>query len=335
MPNLIAYQNEMLPEFNAALGTYVDSIFPDKDGELSQIFHYHLGLERELKKQGKRIRPFLVMLCTEGAGGDWHLALPAAIAIELIHNFSLIHDDIEDNGELRRGKPAVWIKWGLAKGINSGDVMFSAAFRAIEQMKEKLPAEIGFETALLLCDTCLKLTSGQQADIDFQDLDDIQIEQYEAMIEGKTAALISASCRAGALIAGKNEQTQSDYNEFGANLGKAFQMYDDWLGIWGDEEQTGKTASGDLVEGKKSLPVLIGLKKSGRFKERWMKGPIQPSETRQLAQWLREDGVEELVDMECHKLTERALKSLSNLDCNSEVKAVLEEFANKLLIRKH
>lgn len=335
MSDLNVYQKEMLPVFNQALQDFVDSIFTDRDSELSQIFYYHLGLDKSTNKQGKRIRPFLALVCTEGAGGDWRLTLPAAVALELIHNFSLIHDDIEDNGEERRGKPAVWKKWGLAKGINSGDVMFSAAFSAIEQLSNDLPDEIAFKAAMLLSDTCLKLTTGQQADIGFQEQNSISIDQYEEMVEGKTAALLAASCQMGALVAKQNKQVQMNYGRFGETLGKAFQIYDDWLGIWGDESLTGKSASGDLVEGKKSLPVIIGLEKSKRFKERWVKGSIKESEAAQLSQWLQEDGIEEEVVKKYQIWTDMAMDALSGMKCSRDVKSTLEEFANKLLIRTH
>ena len=335
MSVLLSYQNEMLPEINQALKDYVDKKFPDSSDELNQIFTYHLGLENKIIKQGKRIRPFLALLCTEGAGGDWRLTMPAAIALELIHNFSLIHDDIEDNGEQRRGKAAVWKKWGLAKGINSGDVMFSTAFNAISQMDESLGESVAFKAAMLLSDTCVRLTAGQQADIDFQEQTDISVEQYELMIEGKTAALLSASCCMGALAAGQNDGVQKIYAEFGEYLGKAFQVYDDWLGIWGDEKKTGKTISGDLIEGKKSLPVLIGLERSTRFRKRWLLGPVQAEETDTLAAWLREDGVEGQVSKTYQLWTDHAMDVLSGMKCEKKVKNALEEFANKLLIRTY
>ena len=131
MGELSEYTNKYMPVFNRELDLFCDSLFIETNPDLLEIFRYHLGLEASNGGQGKRLRPLLVLLCTEGASSEWRNALPAAIAVELVHNFSLIHDDIEDNGLTRRGREAVWIKWGLPIGLNAGDAMFAAAFIAI------------------------------------------------------------------------------------------------------------------------------------------------------------------------------------------------------------
>lgn len=333
MPTLAEYQEIMLPEFIRALKMYIINFFPDRECELKRIFNYHLGLEDHISKQGKRIRPMLTLLCAEGAGGDWKQALPAAASIELVHNFSLIHDDIEDDGRKRRGKDAVWVKWGLAKGLNAGDVMFSTAFKVLECMNKELPSDISLSATNLLADTCLKLTSGQQDDIGFQEKKHIEVDQYYQMIAGKTAALIAAACQMGAIVAGKDREAQMKFCEFGHALGITFQIYDDWLGIWGDEDQTGKTTSGDLVEGKKSLPVLLGLEHSTSFKERWNAGPINADETSDIAAGLSADGIENRVKQTIMDWNDQARKHLDNIDCSQDIKTALEDFANKLIIR--
>ena len=335
MSMLRNFQEEMLPVFNKALQDFVDSIFPDKASELSRIFYYHLGVGEDLKKQGKRIRPLLVLMCAGGVWTDWRLALPAAIAVELIHNFSLIHDDIEDNGSLRRGKQAVWVKWGLAKGVNAGDAMFTAVFRALEGLKENFKADIVMDAVDLISSTCLMLTEGQQLDIGFQDQPIISSAKYEEMISGKTAALLAACCQMGALIGGKSKSQQMPYRDFGRSIGMAFQIYDDWLGVWGDEKETGKTTSGDLIEGKKSMPVLIGLENSERFRERWKKEEKREAYVKEMAEWLREDGVEKEVNQAFQVWTDRAMKALGKMDCSEKVKLALREFANKLIIRNY
>jgi geranylgeranyl diphosphate synthase, type I len=334
MPTLTDYQEIMLHEFNRALKMYVEDFFPDSRSELNRIFTYHLGLEDDMRKQGKRIRPMLTLLCTQGAGGDWKKALPAAASLELIHNFSLIHDDIEDNGHTRRGKEAVWIKWGLAKGLNAGDVMFSTAFKVLEKLDKNLPPEIPLGAANLLADTCLSLTTGQQDDIGFQDEALVKVDQYYKMITGKTAALIAAACQMGTIMAGKSREVQMAFHDFGHALGTTFQIYDDWLGIWGDEKQTGKTTSGDLVESKKSLPVLLGLEHCARFKDRWQAGPINPEETTEITAWLREDGVEAKVKQAILEWNNRTRELLKALDCHEDIKLALDDFANKLIIRE-
>jgi len=327
------FQDKYLRKFSIDFDTTINELFPNDFSDLKEIFRYHLGLDEIQEKQGKRVRPLLTLLCTEGSGGNWESAIPVAVAIELIHNFSLIHDDIEDNGLTRHAKVAVWKKWGLAKGINSGDAMLASAFIALTKMKETIPHEILPEIYKLLSSTCLELTIGQQMDIDFEKSEKITSADYFRMISGKTAALLSCCTQMGALVSGLGEDDQLCYSTFGEELGMAFQIYDDWLGIWGDPLVTGKSASSDLVEGKKSLPVVFGLKRSKRFLDRWMKKRITQEESEDLAEWLREDGVEELIMDEFKIWNSKALDTLNSLECDREIKTALFELAEKLLMR--
>jgi len=163
-------------------------LFKEYESQLEEIFTYHLGLRHD-DNAGKRVRSLLLLLCTEGAGGDWKKAIPAAVAIELIHNFSLIHDDIEDRGEMRRGRMTVWKKWGLAIGLNAGDAMFAAAFKELRDLEKFYEPEIVLESVNLLSKTCLELTKGQHLDIEFEKRELVSEEEYFRMINGKTAAL--------------------------------------------------------------------------------------------------------------------------------------------------
>ncbi|MDP2964694.1 MAG: polyprenyl synthetase family protein, partial [Pelolinea sp.] len=285
-------------------------------------------MDDDAQKQGKRVRPLLTLLCTEGCGGDWKPALPAAVAIELIHNFSLIHDDIEDNGLIRRSKETVWVKWGLPKGLNAGDAMFASAFKVINELKSTVNPENATDAVELLSSTCFKLTAGQHLDIDFESRENVSIHEYYEMISGKTAALLACCTQMGALLGGMDKEGQLQYSKFGNELGMAFQMYDDWLGVWGDPEITGKSANSDLIEGKKSLPVLMGIEKSKRFLTRWKGKPISTDEANQLSVCLREDGVEESVKKEFHLWNQRALDSLNSLKCDEKIKTALNELAN-------
>jgi geranylgeranyl diphosphate synthase type I len=333
MSLLKSFQEKYSQPFLNELNLSILELINEDISELSEIFRYHLGLDDDVQTQGKRIRPLLTLLCAEGSGGDWKSALPAAIAIELIHNFSLIHDDIEDNGLMRRSKETVWVKWGLAKGVNAGDAMFASAFKVINQAKDKGSAEKICKAVELLSDTCLKLTEGQHLDIDFESQENVIIQDYYKMVSGKTAALLACCTQMGALFGGLDANDQLQYSKFGNELGMAFQMYDDWLGVWGDPEITGKSASSDLIEGKKSLPVLIGLKKSARFSTRWKGKPITSEDVNQLSTWLREDDVEESVKEEITLWNQRALDSLNSLTCNENVRNALRELANDLIKR--
>jgi geranylgeranyl diphosphate synthase, type I len=324
------YSKPLLNELN----NFVDSIFNENSNELNQIFRYHLGLDDDPINQGKRIRPVLMLLCTEGSGGDWNTALPAAVAIELIHNFSLIHDDIEDNGLTRRSKESVWKKWGLAKGLNAGDAMLISAFMAINRLWKLVSQEKVIETIDLLSSTCFELTAGQQLDIDFESRENVSINEYYAMVTGKTSALLACSTQIGALLGGMDKEEQFQYSKFGNELGMAFQIYDDWLGVWGDPIITGKSSSSDLIEGKKTLPILMGIEKSKRFLDGWNKKPISLDVIKKMPVWLCEDGIENAVNSEFNLWNNRALETLNSLKCDERVRTALSEFANKLIMRK-
>jgi geranylgeranyl diphosphate synthase type I len=214
---------------------------------------------------GKRIRPLLVLLCACACGADCQSALPAAAAVELVHNFSLVHDDIQDNSPKRRGRDTTWMKWGVPMAINVGDALFVLSNQAIIDLRKDYPAEVVVRAAEILHNTCLELTIGQFLDMSYEERNDLSVEDYWPMIAGKTAALLAACCQIGALLGGASEDQQEIYRSYGHYLGLAFQVQDDILGIWGDENITGKSAASDLVEGKNSLPILIGLGKKNRF----------------------------------------------------------------------
>ena len=334
MSYLQNYQEKYSQDFLNEINDFVSNLFKNNLKELNEIFRYHLGLDDDPKKQGKRIRPLLTLLCTEGGGGNWKAALPAAAAIELIHNFSLIHDDIEDNGLTRRAKESVWVKWGLPKGLNAGDAMFASAFLELNNLKNSVTSDIVIEAVGLLSSSCLKLTQGQQLDIDFEKREKVTAHEYFEMISGKTAALLACCTQMGALIAGLDKDAQLLYSQFGKELGMAFQIYDDWLGIWGDPEITGKSISSDLIEGKKSLPVVLGLENSKRFLTRWKEQKqISPEEAGKLSGWLKEDGIEETIIEEFNLWNQKALKNLNSLQCDENIRSALNELADKLLKR--
>ena len=237
------------------------------DGFLGMM-HYHMGwvddqFQPKLSYTGKMIRPILTLLCCEAAGGDWQQALPAAASIQIIHDFSLVHDDIEDSSPTRRGRPTVWQIWGEPQAINTGDAMFSTAQLAMINLAQRgVDPTIVVQAARRLNETCLALTRGQWMDMSFEIRDDVTVDEYMTMIEGKTSVLIALACELGALIAGADGETVAHYAEFGLKLGLAFQVIDDILGIWGDEEQIGKSSESDIMTKKKTLPVLYGLANS-------------------------------------------------------------------------
>lgn len=311
------------------------------DQPRTQSFHemltYHMGWTGEgagPEATGKRIRPLMVLLCAAACGKEWQKALPAAAAVELVHNFSLVHDDIQDNSPRRRGRDTAWVKWGAPMAINVGDALFVISNQAIINLKENYPAETVVKAAEILHNTCLDLTRGQFLDMSFEERTDLTMDDYWPMIAGKTAALLSACCHLGALLGGADEARQDAFRSFGHYLGLAFQVQDDILGIWGDEAVTGKSAASDLVEGKNSLPVLAGLAANGRFAERWRQGPIHAHEVEGMAKLLAAEGGYETAHNAATQMTDLSLLNLREAEPEGEAGEALFDLAEMLLKRK-
>ncbi len=280
----------LLPEIEAQIKLVVEAAEIDQDDSLNQMISYHLGWigpDAGPKAQGKRIRPLILLLATEAVGGDTHQALPAAAAVEILHNFSLIHDDIEDNSEQRRGRETLWRLHGIPLALNAGDAMFTLAFLAMNDLPH-LP-EIRLHAIRIFNTACLDLTKGQHLDISFENRTSVSTNQYLQMIRGKTAALLAASMQLGALLGGAPEALQNTYNQLGINVGLAFQVHDDILGIWGDTTTTGKSTATDLLTRKKTLPILYGLEQGGNFSAMWQ-DQITPDNVAALADQLEAEG---------------------------------------------
>lgn len=233
-----------------------------------RMLHYHMGWVDQAGQpaqadRGKRIRPVLCLLSSEATNGDHRPGGPSAAAVELLHNFSLLHDDIEDRSPTRRGRPTLWCIWGEAQAINAGDALFALAHLAIPRLT---PTEYDQSLVAMLMqtltETCLELTRGQHLDLVFETRDHVSMDDYLGMIAGKTAALISAAAHMGSSAAGADPAIQAHYRAFGENLGMAFQVRDDILDIWGDPTVTGKEIATDIRQRKKSLPVLYALERS-------------------------------------------------------------------------
>lgn len=300
-----------------------------------EMLTYHMGWSGEgagPQAQGKRIRPLLLLLTVSACGGDWKAALPLAAAVELVHNFSLIHDDIQDRSPLRRGRPTVWSKWGIAQAINAGDAMFILAQRSLLSLVTE-PART-VRLAQIFQDACLDLTRGQFLDLSYESREAITLEEYWRMIAGKTAALLSASTWMGAIFAGAEEEIAEGYREFGHYLGLAFQIQDDYLGIWGDEALTGKSAASDLLSGKKSLPVVFGLAQDGVFAARWRKGNITPDEVPFLAEQLIREGAQAYTRTAADQMTDLAMQALRRVDPQGEAGEEIYRLTRALLLRQ-
>lgn len=335
--SLNAITTDMLPAIESELQRQVARLDQPRIKPFYEMLAYHMGWIGEgagPEATGKRIRPLLVLLSTASCNANWQFALPAAAAVELVHNFSLVHDDVQDNSEKRRGRPTVWVKWGVPMAINAGDALFVQSSQAMIDLAKNYPSDVVVKAAQILHDTCLDLTRGQYMDLFYEKRLDLTVDDYWPMVAGKTAALLAACTSIGAVLGGAEEPTLEAYRSFGHYLGLAFQVQDDLLGIWGDEALTGKSAASDLVEGKNSLPVLVGLSKKGKFAERWKQGPIKPEEVEVIARLLASESAYEYTIEASKQMTDLALGSLRAADPQGEAGVALFELTEKLLNRQ-
>jgi geranylgeranyl diphosphate synthase type I len=247
--------------------------FPDYEARVERFYamqQYPLGWRDERLAPanvdpGKLLRPYLTLLACQVVGGEPERALPLAAGIQLLHDFTLVHDDIQDNSDLRRGRPTVWRLWGLAQGINTGDGLFAVAHLAVHRLSDVgVPDGVVLDMLRRFDQTILRICEGQYLDLSFEGNLTIGEDDYLAMIGRKTATLIAAAAGLGALVGGADPATTAAMFEFGQSLGLAFQVQDDVLGIWGDPELTGKPFAADLYRRKLSLPVIYALRTADR-----------------------------------------------------------------------
>jgi len=233
--------------------------------ELHRMLRYHLGWQdaegRPVRLDGgKALRPTLCLLACEAAGGDWHAALPAAAALELVHNFSLVHDDIQDRDAERRHRPTVWAVWGEPQAINAGDALLTLGRLALLELRQEgVPPERVLEAARVLDERTLEIVEGQALDLSFEDRLDVGEYAYLEMIAKKTGALFDCALRLGGLVGAGDPAVAEALGRCGRLLGVAFQVRDDMLGVWGAENRTGKLPAADIRNRKKSLPVVYAL----------------------------------------------------------------------------
>lgn len=333
--NLTEFFNQTIPVLEAEMRQIIQDSLDPRAELLKEIFLYHLGMDKDREARGKRIRPLLIFLITHAFQVDWKRALPAAAAVEFLHNFSLIHDDVEDRSEQRHGWPTVWAKWGQAQAINAGDGMFTLVFHSAQQLKQYYPAEVTLTATELISKACLQLVEGQAMDVAYENQYNISITEYFQMIDGKTASLLACCTQLGGLLAGVDSTRMALLKKLGYNLGRSFQVQDDLLGIWGDPQETGKPVDNDLTNHKHTLPVSYGLQMSNRFREKWMAGQILPGEVSVISSWLMEDGVHSKVESDLNTLDDDTNKIMKDIKFNSsEGISLLKEFILNLRTRK-
>ncbi|HVC32906.1 MAG TPA: polyprenyl synthetase family protein [Chloroflexota bacterium] len=307
------------PEIQGVLRDSIpsDSATPD----LYDLLRYHLGwLNEQLRPTqrhgGKMLRSTLCLLCTEASNGGYRRALPAAAAVELLHNFSLIHDDVEDHGAERRGRQTVWARWGEPLAVNAGDALLILSELALLRAPAYGADPANVLTAIrLLNQCCLALSEGQHLDLTLERNPTITREQYFQTISRKTAALLGCSAQIGVLCAGARGAQSEHYREFGTFLGLGFQIQDDLLGIWGDPRTTGKPAAADVYGHKVTLPVIEALARAAPDVASFIATVYRSAspaadDVRAVVDHLTALGVRELVEAEAASYIDRALQEL-------------------------
>lgn len=289
-----------------------------------------------LRLGGKRMRPVLTLMATEVFNVDFKKALSAATAVEVFHNFSLVHDDIMDDAPLRRGKETVHEKWNLNTGILSGDAMLILAYQYFESYEPTIFRAL----AKLFSKTALEVCEGQQYDVDFETRDDVTIPEYLKMIEYKTAVLVGAAMKMGAIIAETSEENGNLIYDFGLNLGIAFQLQDDYLDCFGNPETFGKQVGGDIIENKKTYLYLkaIEFAKSEEREQLLHLYSIQPSDNSEkiesVKEFFNQTGASKATQQAIEEYTMKAFETLTKMQISEDKKMVLRAFGEKLMKRE-
>lgn len=323
MLDLDAYKTEFL--------SYMKNQLPEKEPRnLYEPIEYILNLG------GKRLRPILVLMSADIFGGGRKKAIDAALAIEIFHNFSLVHDDIMDDAPLRRGKVTVHEKWNINTGILSGDAMLIFAY----QFFENYPAEQFKSLAKLFTKTAIEVCEGQQYDVDFEERDDVSIEEYLKMIEYKTAVLVGAALKMGAIVSDASEDVQNKIYEFGRLLGIAFQIQDDYLDAFGDQAVFGKQIGGDIIENKKTYLYLKALEladesSAEQLSHLYSIAPENPkSKVETAKQIFIDSGAQKATTAKIKEYTQLAFDHLEQINVSAEGKSYLKQFGTNLMNRK-
>jgi geranylgeranyl diphosphate synthase type I len=307
---------------------------------LYAMVRYHMGWQEAdgspANAEGKGVRPALALLSCAALSGRHEHALPAAVAIELAHNFSLVHDDVQDEDEERHHRATVWKLWGKAQAINAGDVMFALALESLQQLAD---AQAKRSTRVLLA-AIRRMVEGQYMDLSFEPRDDVSVEEYVEMIGRKTGAMIAASCRLGAISAEADSATEGAFEEWGRDIGLTFQIVDDVLGIWGDAGKTGKSNVNDIARKKKSLPVVYGFAKAGGEEQARMRGiyaqeQLDADDVGAVAGILENAGAREYALDLAAEYHARATRVLDALELTEEGRTDLQAVADFVLNRSY
>ena len=323
----------------------LDGLLAPNDPDVSVMLRYHMGRVDESGRptalsQGKRLRPSLCMFACEAVGGLPEQALPAAAALELVHNFSLIHDDIQDGDLQRHHRPTVWAVWGKPKALQAGNVMRVMADMGVQRIHgERLSPEVVAGCSRALSHAYLEMIEGQYLDMDFEGRTDVDTAAYLEMIARKTGALIRCSMHMGSLVGNGDAETVQAMIQCGRYLGLAFQIRDDYLGVWGREEETGKPIGSDLRRKKNSLPLVYALERAGSAEREeiqsiYAKEEVDDRDVDSMMGILEQLGVSGYVQSLAQKQAALAREALESVPTTERAREEMEELVEFLLTRQ-
>ncbi len=334
---------QLFDRYREGLQGALRSAVPSADPRYSPL-RYHLGWEAaggapvtDASVQGKALRPTLCLFACEALGGDWRDALPAAAALELIHNFSLIHDDIQDGDTERRHRPTVWSIWGQPRALMAGNSMRALAHLSLDLMPS--PGVSG-RASELLTRRYLQMIEGQYLDLTFEGRLDVSVDDYIHMVSCKTGALIQCPMELGALVAGTGQASIDAFGRCGLLLGIAFQIKDDVLGIWGDTAATGKAAGNDIWRRKKSLPIVYAFQQASpgsaeALRRIYQAREVGPSEVEEVMGVLEEVGAEDYCLAQARERAALSLQSVRGLPLSEWAASNLQSMVEFLVERDY
>ena len=302
-----------------------------RDDKLQEMMFYALGFEPDgtLLNCGKRLRPLFCCLVCGVLSEYYEPALTYAAGIEMLHNFTLIHDDIEDKGDVRHNRPALWKRDGLSLALNAGDMLYNLALSVIAKADES-SGRSGLRHVLGMAS---RLFLGQHRDISFEARTDISESEYLHMVRGKTSALFGTSFALGAAAVGAPEPTVREFEYAGRRLGIAFQIRDDYLGTWGNSDEFGKSVSSDITDKKNTLAVVYTAERDPEFREKWNAYSGDPERVPEFVAMMEKAGAPEYLRDKCVKYTREAEDTLALHRADNKYQALLDEVIESLLER--
>ncbi|MBM3944887.1 MAG: polyprenyl synthetase family protein [SAR202 cluster bacterium] len=337
---------QMFSRYGTELTESLRSALSSRHNRVYDTLRYSMGwVDAEGKptaaSSGKALRPTLCLFASEAVGGSVERTMPAAVALEFIHNFSLIHDDIQDKDRTRRGRPTLWVVWGEPRAIVAGDTLRVVADVSVEQLVENgVPVPNALATIEILTEAYLQMIEGQYLDLEFESRHDIGIHDYLDMISRKTGALIRCALEMGALLGTDESGTVAAFRQFGRSLGFVFQIRDDVLGVWGDPEKTGKPVGADIRRKKNSLPVVHALNEASGvdaklLRDVYSKETLSDGDVASVLDVMERIGTREYAQGLAEAHCVDALRAMDKVEISREMRGDIEHLAEFLLVREH